>query len=289
MPRIAYVNGFYVRHDMAFVHVEDRGYQFADGVYEVCAVVGGKILDYDGHWARFERSLDALSIPVPLSQAAFRTVIAQMIARNHLRDGIIYWQATRGVAARDHAITSTPRPALVVTARRLNFKAKADLARKGVAVISTRDERWGRCDIKSVSLLGNVLAKEKARQAGAYEAWMVKGEKVSEGGSTNTWIVDKDGVLRTHPLNHAILGGITRDTVLKLARDLGVKVEERAFSLAEAHEAREAFITSSTNFVMPVTSIDDRPIANGAPGLLTSKLVDAYWRYVEAQTGAKYQ
>lgn len=288
MPRISYVNGSYQRHENAHVHIEDRGYQFADGVYEVCAVLGGTLHDFEGHWDRLIRSLTDLDIDLPMSKAAFTVVLKQMIAKNRLKDGIVYYQVTRGVAPRDHAIAFSPRPSLVVTAKRADFMGKAALARHGVRAITTPDMRWARCDIKSVSLLPNVLVKEVARRHQAYEAWMVRDSVVSEGSSTNTWIVDEKGVLRTHPLSQQILGGITRDTLCRLAKDLGLKFEERAFTLDEAKAAQEAFISSSSNFVMPVTELDGIQIGSGLPGDITLQLSKAYWDYVEGQTGVNY-
>lgn len=289
MSRISYVNGFYQRHDDAFVHVEDRGYQFADGVYEVCAVLGGHVLDFEGHWARLLRSLDGLNIPLRVEKRPFAVILDQVIRRNRLKDGIVYFQMTRGVASRDHAIGHSPIPTLVVTAKRLDFKEKAYLARYGVGAVSTPDMRWSRCDIKSISLLPNTLVKEVARRRRAYEAWMVgEDDVVHEGSSTNIWIVDSAGVLRTHPLSDQILGGITRDSLCHLAKGLGYEVEERAFTLEEARSAREAFISSSTNFVMPVVELDGQSIGNGQPGDVTLTLCAAYWEYVQQQTGINY-
>ncbi|MFZ5609989.1 MAG: D-amino-acid transaminase [Pseudomonadota bacterium] len=289
MPRIAYVDGRYLPHDRAGVHIEDRGYQFADGVYEVCAVLGGKVLDFAPHMARLRRSLNALAIPCPVSPAAMAVIVAQVLRRNHLREGIVYIQVTRGVAPRDHGAGGRLTPVLVMTARRLDFKARAERARKGVAVTAVADERWARCAIKSVSLLPNVLAKRAAGQAGGYEAWMVnQAGMVTEGASSNCWIVGKDGVLRTHPLTPAILEGITRQTVARLAAALGLVLEERAFTLAEAREAGEAFITSSTNFVMPVVAIDGVTLGSGRPGPVSLALAKGYWRHVAAQTGIDY-
>ncbi|MGD8325721.1 MAG: D-amino-acid transaminase [Sphingomonadales bacterium] len=288
MPRVSYVNGFYQRHENALVHVEDRGYQFADGVYEVCAVLGGILHDFEGHWDRLIRSLNDLDIDLPMSKAAFSVVLKQMIAKNRLKDGIVYYQITRGVAPRDHALAFRPRPSLVVTAKRLDFKDKAMLARHGVAVITTPDMRWARCDIKSVSLLPNILVKEVARRSQAFEAWMVRDGIVTEGSSTNSWIVDEHGVLRTHPLGPQVLGGITRQTLCRLAPELGLAFEERAFTVEEAKAAREAFLSSSSSFVMPVTEIDGVQIGSGLPGDITLKLSAAYWDYVEGQTGVNY-
>jgi len=288
MPRVSYVNGYYQRHEDALVHVEDRGYQFADGVYEVCAVLGGVLHDLDGHWDRLLRSLNNLDIDLPMSKAAFTVVLKQMIAKNRLKEGIVYYQITRGVASRDHALGFRPRPSLVVTAKRVGFKDKVMLARHGVGVIMAPDMRWARCDIKSVALLPNILVKEVARRRQAFEAWMVRGGVVTEGSLSNSWIVDEHGVLRTHPLGSQILGGITRQTLCRLAQDLGLSFEERAFTVEEAKSAREAFLSSSSSFVMPVTEIDGVQIGSGLPGEITAQLSAAYWDYVEGQTGVNH-
>lgn len=274
--RIAYVNGRYVRAAQAAVHVEDRGYQFADGVYEVVAVANGVLVDERPHLARLARSLKELSIDSPLSTPALRHVIGEVVSRNRISDGMVYIQITRGVATRDHAFPARAQSALVVTARRLPPQ-KPELVECGVAVVTVPDIRWGRCDIKTVSLLPNVLGKQQAKNAGAYEAWQVDSNGlVTEGTSTNAWIVDAEGAIVTHPADHAILGGITRAAVLKIARAAGMKVFERPFTIAEALAAREAFLTSTTAAVLPVVSIDGRAIGNGHPGLTTTELRRRY-------------
>lgn len=278
MPRIAYVNGRYIPHNRAAVHIEDRGYQFGDAVYEVWSVRDRMLLDGEWHLNRLERSLGELEIRLPLSRAALRRVIAEMLRRNRIRDGLIYLQVSRGVARRDHAFPAadTP-PSLVLTAKRINphqLDAKADA---GVAVISQPDIRWGRCDIKTVNLLPNVLAKQAAKRAGAAEAWLIDAQGlVTEGSSSNAWIVTAEGKLVTRQLDTAILHGITRASVAGLARSLGYEVEERAFTLAEAMQAREAFMTSASSFVTAITAIDGRPVANGAVGTIARELRSAY-------------
>ena len=278
MSRIAYVNGRYVPHADASVHVEDRGYQFSDGVYEVTAVVEGRLVDNDWHFERLRRSLGELDMAMPMSARAMTAVMAEMIRRNRVHNGIVYTQITRGVARRDHAFPARrQRLSLVMTARRNAPQAAQAQAEAGIAVHSVPDIRWGRCDIKSVGLLPNVLAKQAARAAGAYEAWQVSTDGfVTEGSSTNAWIVDGDGRLITHPVGNAILQGITRKRLLQLAKDAGIEVEERRFTLAEAKAAREAFITSTTAFVLPVVKIDDKTIANGEPGSLSLRLRELY-------------
>jgi D-alanine transaminase len=287
MFRIAYVNGRYLRTDEAAVHIEDRGYQFADGVYEVVAVANGTLVDEAPHMARLDRSLSEMEIAWPVSPRALGHIVREVVRRNVIINGMIYLQITRGVAPRDHAFPVNTRPALVVTAKRL-APQRPELAEKGVDVISIPDIRWRRCDIKSVSLLPNVLGKQKAKKAGAFEAWQVMDDgTVTEGTSTNAWIVDRDGAIVTHPADCAILDGITRQAVLKVARDAGMKVVERRFSLDEALSAREAFLTSTTAAVLPVVTIDGRPVGNGAPGSTTHDLRERYLAEVARQTQAE--
>lgn len=276
MFRIAYVNGRYSRAAEAAVHIEDRGYQFADGVYEVVAVVGGVLVDAGPHMARLARSLKELAIAWPVSRRALTHIVGEVVRRNEIVDGMVYIQITRGVAPRDHAFPARARPALVVTAKRLSPQ-KPQLVESGVAVITVPDIRWRRCDIKSVSLLPNVLGKQQAKEAGAFEAWQVNEDgTVTEGTSTNAWMVDGKGTVVTHPANHGILGGITRESVLKVAGAAGIKVVERPFTLKEALAAREAFLTSTTAAVLPVVSIDGRKIGNGRPGAVTLSLREHY-------------
>jgi D-alanine transaminase len=283
MSRIAYVNGRYVPHRAAAVHVEDRGYQFADGVYEVMAVKGGRLLDEAGHLDRLERSLAELRMAAPMRRAPLAAVLREVVRRNRVEDGIVYLQVTRGVAPRDHAFPKRPvPPSLVVTARRQ--KAKLDAMAKGVAVVTVPDIRWRRRDIKTVGLTANVLAKQQATEAGAYEAWLVEeGGRVTEGSSTNAWIVTRDKVIVTRRADRDILNGITRLALLGLGGKAGYRFEERAFTVAEAQGAAEAFITSATSWVIPVVKIDERWIGNGAPGSVTLALQALY---VEGTAGA---
>lgn len=274
MSRIAYVNGRYLPREEAAVSIEDRGYQFADGVYEVCEVRGGRLIDERRHMARLDRSLNELRIPRPMSAAALGLVLRETVRRNRVRDGIVYLQVTRGVAPRDFPFPPAgTRPSVVVTARGNDLGRLESLAEEGIAVVSVPDIRWQRVDIKSVALLPNVLAKQSARDQGAREAWLVDAQgRITEGASSNAWIVSRDGVLITRPLGRDILPGITRSVVLDLIKAQGLKFEERAFSLEEAYAAREAFVTSASQIVMPVTSIDGRPVGNGAPGLVATAL-----------------
>lgn len=277
MPRIAYVNGAYVPLCDAAVHVEDRGYQFADGIYEVALFIGGRFWDLDGHLARWERSLKALEIPAPMSERALRIVVAKIVSKNRLGDCYVYMQATRGVAPRNHPFPAEgTAPSLVITVKPVNLAKLNANAAKGISVVTRPDIRWGRVDIKSVGLLPNILAKEQAKKAGAAEAWLVRDGKVTEGGSSNAWIIDAEGTLVTHPLGNEILGGITRQTVIRCAESLQLRVEERAFSVEEAKNAREAFITSAMNLVTPVIAVDGGKIGDGKPGPVALRLREAY-------------
>lgn len=275
MSRIAYVNGSYVPHQQASVHVEDRGYQFADGVYEVIAVRGGRFVDEEPHLDRLERSLGELKIAAPMSRRAMRIVMRQVVRRNRVRDGILYMQVTRGVSPRDHAFPREAEPAIVMTARR--SRARTALAAEGVSVITVPDIRWKRCDIKSVSLLPNILGKQAATEAGAYEALQVDADGyVTEGTASNAWIVTDAGELVTPAPDDTILNGVTRRAVIDLARREGLSFVERSFTVDEALAAREVFVTSTSSNVMPVVRIDDAVIADGAPGPLSRKLIQLY-------------
>ena len=283
MSRIAYVNGRYVPLPRAMVNVEDRGYQFADGVYEVCEVRAGRLVDERLHMDRLVRSLGELRIAMPMSRAALGTVLRETVERNRVRDGIVYLQITRGVARRDHAFPlHAPTPSVVVTARKHDRAAAEKVAAEGIAVITVPENRWARVDIKSVGLLPNVLAKQAAREAGAKEAWFVDpAGYVTEGSSTNAWIVTRDGKLVTRQTDNAILRGVTRTVLLGVIAGHGLKLEERPFTLEEAYAAREAFVTSASQIVMPVVSIDGRPIGNGAPGLTAAALRQDFHKYAE--------
>lgn len=278
MSRVAYVNGAYVPHGQAVIHVEDRGFQFADGVYEVWSVFNGKLADFDGHMTRLVRSLTELRIDVPMTREALTRVLKETVRRNRVRNGIVYLQVTRGTARRDHPFPpeGTP-PSVIVTARSISaVKAEAQ-ADRGVAVITQPDIRWGRCDIKTVGLLPNILAKQAARDRGAYEAWFVdEMGLVTEGSSTNAWIIDEHGKLRTRDTQANILRGITRAAILDLVASEKIELDERPFSVDEAKRAREAFFTAAGAFVMPAVSIDGTTIGDGTPGPVTRKLRALY-------------
>jgi len=278
MGRIAYVNGRYGPHSEAAVHIEDRGYQLADAVYEVWSVFGGKLADAEGHFARLKRSLGELRIPEPMSRAALTIVLREVLRRNKVHEGLIYLQISRGVAPRDHAFPDHPvRPAVVITAKALDRPASEAKAALGVSVITTPENRWGRCDIKTVGLLPNVLARQAAREQGAAEALFVdEAGLITEGASANAWILDQAGVLRTRDTGANILRGVTRHTLLDVIAQAQLKVEERPFTPQEMAEAKEAFITGAGSLVLPVVKIDGQPIGDGAPGPVAKRLRSLY-------------
>ena len=283
MPRIAYVNGRYLPHADATVHVEDRGYQFADGVYEVCEIARDHIIDMTRHLDRLGRSLGELKIAWPMERRSLETIMAEVVRRNRVRNGLVYVQVTRGVAPRDHFFPTRPTaPALVVTAKSTDPAGAARRAAQGIKVITVPENRWERVDIKTVGLLPNVMARQKAREEGAQEAWFIDPDgTVKEGAATNAWIVTADGTLVTRPADFGILRGVTRTTVLDIAGKLGLKVEERGFSVDEARKAREAFITAASTVVMPVVAIDGAPVANGHPGSIALSLREAFFDVAE--------
>lgn len=286
MSRIAYVNGRYVPHRHAQVHIEDRGFQFADGVYEVVGVSSGNLLDEEPHWDRLDRSLKALSIAWPVARSALRQIVREVLRRNGVRNGIIYLQVNRGVAPRDHVFPKGVAPSLVVTAKRSKPASEA-AQRKGVAVITIPDIRWKRCDIKTVALLPNVLGKQQAAEAGVFEALMVGDDGyVTEGTSTNVWIVTAAGELITRKTDQTILSGVTRNSLAKIAHEAQVKLIERPFTVAEAKAAREAFLTSTTAYVTPVVKIDGNPVGDGVPGPVTRRLQELYRDYATSEGAA---
>ena len=276
MARVAYVNGRYRPLHSAAVAAEDRGYQFADGVYEVIKVLRGRPRDLERHLDRLARSLAALDIAPPMTRRALESVLHETLRRNRLPDALVYVQVTRGTAPRNHLFPRRARPSLVVTVRRPAFPGERE-REEGVGVITQPDLRWGRCDIKSISLLPNVLARQSAAAAGCREAWLIDRERlVTEGSASNAYIVDAAGRLMTHPLNERILGGVTRSVVLELARQDGIEVVEQPFSLDEAYAAREAALSSTSSWLLPVTTIDGRPVSNGMPGHVVRRLMALY-------------
>jgi len=285
MSHIAYVNGRYLPQQQAAVHIEDRGYQFADGVYEVFCVWNGIPVDYAAHIARLNRSLRELRMAAPLSDAGFAFINREIIRRNRLEKGIVYIQINRGVAPRAHPFPGPHvKPSVVITAKHGAGPSEV-MAAKGVSVVTAPDLRWARRDIKTVNLLPNILVKQAAVEAKAYEALLYKPDgTVTEASASNAWIITRDKTIVTHPATQDILGGVTRTTVLKIARAAGYAVQERPFTLEEARQAKEVFLTGTTTFVMPVVEIDGRPVANGGPGTISLDLRQRYRAYLDQLT-----
>lgn len=282
MSRIAYVNGRYLPFRDAKVHVEDRGYQFADAVYEVCEVRAGRLVDERRHLDRLERSLKALRIRPPMGRAALSVVLHELVARNRIGHGNVYLQISRGVARRDLPFPQGVAPSVVATARPLNGPRIEALAAQGITAVTVSDNRWGRVDIKTVGLLPNALARQAALDKGARDAWFVdKAGFVTEAASANAWIVTTEGKLVTRNADHAILGGITRAVVFEAVKEMNLHIEERPFTLEEAYRAREAFVTSATQIVMPVVRLDGRPIGDGKAGPVATALRREFHRFAE--------
>lgn len=286
MPRLAYVNGRYLPLRDAAVPVEDRAFLFADGVYEVILALGPRFVDLEAHLDRLGRSLMALDIPWPMSRPVLRQIMERLVRTARLPASTLYLQASRGVAPRDHKFPRPrPRPSLAMFVRPFSLPALLARQTRGVRVALVADERWKRCDIKSVSLLANVLAKEQAHRAGAFEAWMVDADgRITEGSSSTAFIVDRTGAIVTRPLTSAILPGITRQIVLALARERQIPVREEAFTAADIESAREAFLCSTTSGVTPVIAVGDRVIGDGRPGAVTRRLIAAHWAHMARQT-----
>ncbi|MFS2224659.1 D-amino-acid transaminase [Pantoea sp. B65] len=282
--RTVYLNGEFIAENEAKISIFDRGFTFADAIYEVTAVLQGKLVDFDLHLARLRRSLDEMALALPLDNAELLAIHRALIAHNHLQEGLIYLQVSRGVEDRNFAFppAGTP-PTLVLYTQSKNILA-SPLAEQGINIISLPDLRWGRCDIKTTQLLYACLAKEQARQRGADDAWLMKDGWITEGTSNNVFIVTGDGAVVTRELSRFLLPGITRGTLIALLSQHGLRLEERACTLDEAREAAEAFITSSTSFVYPVVSIDGQPVGDGKPGPLTRRLRQLYIDHALALT-----
>jgi len=280
MSRIAYVNGSFVPFEDAKIPITDRGFLFADGIYEVSAVLNGALVDNEAHLARLDRSLKEIGIANPYTAAEWTRLEEDLVRRNGVEEGLVYMQVTRGAAERDFAFPKDAKPTVVMFTQAKNISRSA-MAETGAAVITVPDLRWKRRDIKSVALLAQVLAKQAAAEAGVFEAWMVEDGHVTEGGSSTAFIITGDKRIVTRPLSNAILPGITRLSVLRLAREQGLTLEERLFTVEEALAADEAFLTSASSFVMPVVSIDGKPVGSGKPGPLVRKLRSLY---IEAAT-----
>jgi D-alanine transaminase len=286
--RTAYVNGRYVAHGQAGVHIEDRALQFADGIYEVVGVIDGKIFDEEEHLDRLERSVGELGIAMPMGREALKLVIREIARRNRVTNGLIYMQVTRGASRRDHPVPAkNPRPTLILTARSLKTADIEKQRNEGVKVATRPDERWARCDIKSTALLPNILAKTAARKAGAYEAWLIDRDGfVTEGSSTSAWIVDKDGHIVTRDLSNSILPGVTRRVIMEAAAEAQMPVTERKFTPAEATQAREAFFTAASVGAIPIVSIDGKAVGDGKPGPVTRRIHELYRRMAEQRAKA---
>lgn len=282
--RISYVDGAYVPHTQAAVSIDDRGFQFADSVYEVWAIFGGKLADFDGHMARLQRSLGELSIPMPMRPSSLKIVLKELVRRNRTVDGLLYLQVSRGVATRDHVFPDQLVPTVVATVKALDIEEKESHAQKGIKVFSKPDNRWGRCDIKTTGLLANCMAKTESKKQGGQEVFLYdKDGYVTEGGSSNAYIVSFDGVIYTRSLTSNILPGITRHHLLDVAESLGLRVEEKPFTVAEAKAAKEAFITAASSLVLPVVEIDGHPIGNGGAGEISLRLRKAYAERAKAE------
>ena len=275
MARIVYLNGEWLEENEARVSVFDRGFLFADAIYEVTAVIGGKLIDYAGHAARLKRSLQALDIPMPVEEGVLLSLHRDILTRNGMTDGLIYLQITRGAEDRDFLFSANLQPTFVMFTQ---AKSVLDNPRwkTGISIVSRPDGRWANRHIKTVQLLYSSLAKMEAKKAGADDVFMVEDGLVTEASSANAHIVTKDGVLVTRALSNALLHGITRGSILDLAARAGISVEERSFSIEEAKAAAEVFITSASAFVMPVVSIDGVTIGSGAPGPVSQKLLQIY-------------
>ncbi|HEX3754182.1 MAG TPA: D-amino-acid transaminase [Rhizomicrobium sp.] len=276
--RITYVNGGYLRHGEACVHVEDRGFQLGDSIYEVCNISGGTLIDEVPHLDRMERSLREIGMAMPMDRGALKLVLREVVRRNRVQHGFIYMQVTRGTARRDHAVPDAPlRPNLVISARHVSPAVLEKKLASGVKAITRRDERWARRDIKTTQLLPNVMARTQAKKAGALEAWLVDEEGyITEGAVANAWIVDADGHVVTRALSQDVLPGVTRQVVLEAAAEAQLPVVQRKFTVAEALTAREAFITSSTSTAIGVVELDGKPIGDGKPGPLTRRIHALY-------------
>ena len=288
MPKIAYVNGRYVHHAEAVLPVEDRATQFSDAVYEVIAFYNHILLDEDLHVQRLMRSLEELAIVPFFNQPMLRILMRELIARNNRIDGTIYIQISRGIAKRDHVFPKHTRPSIVMTVTGAKMPKAAEVL-NGVSVITQADIRWGRRDIKTVSLLANVLAKQAASTTGAREAWLVNEQgMITEGAVSNNMIINEKGEILTTPLGNTILGGVTRNVVLEMARKAGFRVIERSFSVQEAYAAEEAFLTSTTNNILPVVMVDSKKVGQGKPGEITLQLLQLYYDHIYQQTGKKW-
>jgi D-alanine transaminase len=285
MSRTVFVNGAFVPYEQAKIPIMDRGFLFADGIYEVSAVLYGRLVDSEGHFARLDRSLREIRIPNPYGAADWARLCEELVRRNGLSEGLVYMQVTRGVAEREFAFPKETAPTVVMFTQPKNI-SRSPQAESGVGVITVPDLRWKRRDIKSVALLPQVLAKQAAAEAGVAEAWMLEDGFITEGGSSTAFIITEDKRIVTRPLSNAVLPGITRLSVMRLAAEDSLVIEERLFTLEEAHAAAEAFLTSASMLVTPVVTIDGQLVADGKPGPLTRRLRALYLEMAKAPAAA---
>ena len=279
---ICYVNGSYEEKTSAVISIQDRGFNFSDGVYEVMSFSGNNIINFDKHVKRLSKSLDSLRIQKPLSNyKSLQLILKKLIKVNKLEEGFLYLQITRGSSSRNHLFPKLSKPNIVI----FTFTAKLDkkLILSGVKVRLTEDLRWKRCDIKSISLLPNVLEKQNAFEEGMYESWQKRNNLITEGSTSNAFIVNRDGFIQTHPANNFILGGVTRDTLIEIAKKNKIKVIEKAFSSSDLFSSKEAFLTSTTAKILPVVKINEKTIGNGKPGQMTQVLIKKYNEHVKCQ------
>ena len=281
MAAIAYVNGSYRRLTEASVSIQDRGFQFGDGIYEVLYVDRGHVIDSALHMARLARSLGEIQLPSPVAVAALPLIIREVIRRNRVTTGLVYIQVTRGAARRDHPFPiPAPRPSLIITARP-KPEPPADIALWATAAITLPDERWGRCDIKSINLLPNVLARQAARLAGAYEAILYDAAgEVTEGAASTVWAVTEDSILRTRALDRHILPGCTRAALIEALHGHAIDFAESPIPVSSLHLAKEVFLTGATSFVKPVVTLDGKPVSTGVPGPVSTALFTLYMQHM---------
>ena len=279
---ICYVNGSYEEKTSAVISIQDRGFNFSDGVYEVMSFSGNNVINFDKHVKRLSKSLDSLRIKKPLvNYKSLELILKKLIKVNKLDEGFLYLQITRGSSSRNHLFPKLSKPNLVI----FTFTTKLDkkLILSGVKVRLTEDLRWKRCDIKSISLLPNVLEKQNAFEEGMYESWQKRNNLITEGSTSNAFIVNRNGFIQTHPANNFILGGVTRDTLIEIAKINKIKVIEKAFSLSDLFSSKEAFLTSTTAKILPVVKINEKTIGNGKPGQMTQVLIKKYDELVKCQ------
>lgn len=285
MPALAYVNGRYGPISEAGISVEDRGFQFADSLYEVVAFLNGRFVDWDKHLWRLRRGMAALFIDGAPEDTALGAIARRLVRQSRYADGLLYIQISRGAGKRDHAFPANIPATVVMTVRRFDFRQRLPQLDSGVSAITLPDQRWARCDLKTTGLLPAVLAKQEAKRAGAFEAVFVKDGQVTEGGSTNIYMVDGAGRIITHPQSASILPGIAREALLKLAREAQIEVVERAFTVAEAQGAAEMFLSSTTAPILPIVSLDGEKLGNGKPGPIAQRLGQLVWSELVRQTG----